>query len=212
MHLEFIYRKNFLNLDLFLHLLGIDLMDMTNKDFNRIYERNYRRSFLFAKSYVHDDLVAEDIAAESLFKYWQICKDSEEEVSEAMLVTILKNKAIDYLRAEMRKQLALEDMAETAMRNLEIQVTALNACDPNELFSEEIQRIIQQTLKTLPEQTREIFWLCRYENLSVKEIAEKKNLTPKAVEYHITKSLKVMRIALKDYLPLWLIWFYWYQN
>ena len=212
MHLEFIYRKNFLNLDLFLHLLGIDFTDMSNKDFNRIYERNYRRSFLFAKSYVHDDLVAEDIAAESLFKYWQICKDSEGEVSEAMLVTILKNKAIDYLRAEMRKQLVLEDMAETAMRNLEIQVSALEACDPNELFSEEIQRIIQQTLKRLPEQTREIFWLSRYENLSVKEIAEKKKLTPKAVEYHITKSLKALRIALKDYLPLWLIWFYWYQN
>lgn len=185
---------------------------MTNKDFNRIYERNYRRSFLFAKSYVHDDLVAEDIAAESLFKYWQICKDSEEEVSEAMLVTILKNKAIDYLRAEMRKQLVLEDMAETAMRNLEIQVSALEACDPNELFSEEIQRIIQQTLKRLPEQTREIFWLSRYENLSVKEIAERQKLTPKAVEYHITKSLKALRITLKDYLPLWLIWFYWYQN
>lgn len=212
MHLEFIYRKNFLDLDLFLHLLGFDLMDMTNKDFNRIYERNYRRSFLFAKSYVHDDLVAEDIAAESLFKYWQICKDSEEEVSEAILVTILKNKAIDYLRAEMRKQLVLEDLAEIAMRNLEIQVSALEACDPDELFSEEIQRIIQQTLKRLPEQTREIFWLSRYENLSVKEIAEKKKLTPKAVEYHITKSLKVLRVALKDYLPLWLIWFYWYQN
>lgn len=201
-----------MNLNLFLHLLGIDFTDMSNKDFNRVYERNYRRSFLFAKSYVHDDLVAEDIAAESLFKYWQICKDSEEEVSEAMLVTILKNKAIDYLRAEMRKQLALEDMAETAMRNLEIQVSALEACDPNELFSEEIQRIIQQTLKRLPEQTREIFWLSRYENLSVKEIAERQKLTPKAVEYHITKSLKVLRLALKDYLPLWLIWFYWYQN
>ena len=198
-------------MDLFLNLLGFDLMDMTNKDFNRIYERNYRRSFLFAKSYVHDDLVAEDIAAESLFKYWQICKDSEE-VSEAILVTILKNKAIDYLRAEMRKQLVLEDLAEIAMRNLEIQVSALEACDPDELFSEEIQRIIQQTLKRLPEQTREIFWLSRYENLSVKEIAEKKKLTPKAVEYHITKSLKVLRIALKDYLPFWLIWFYWYQN
>lgn len=185
---------------------------MKDKDFAKVYERNYKRSFLFAKSYVHDDLVAEDIAAESLFKYWQICRESEENVSEAMLVTILKNRAIDHLRTEMHKQIALESMAETAMRNLEIQVTALEACDPNELFSEEIQRIIQQTLKTLPEQTREIFWLSRYENLSVKEIAEKKNLTPKAVEYHITKSLKAMRIALKDYLPLWLIWFYWYQN
>lgn len=185
---------------------------MKDKDFAKVYERNYKRSFLFAKSYVHDDLVAEDIAAESLFKYWQICRESKENVSEAMLVTILKNRAIDHLRAEMHKLIALESMAETAMRDLEIQVTALEACDPNELFSEEIQRIIQQTLKTLPEQTREIFWLSRYENLSVKEIAEKKNLTPKAVEYHITKSLKAMRIALKDYLPLWLIWFYWYQN
>lgn len=212
MHLEFIYRKNFLNLDLFLHLLGIDFTDMSNKDFNRIYERNYRRSFLFAKSYVHDDLVAEDIAAESLFKYWQICKDSEGEVSEAMLVTILKNKAIDYLRAEMRKQLALEDMAETAMRNLEIQVTALNACDPNELFSEEIQRIVQETMNTLPEKTQEIFFLSRYENKTFKEIAEIVNLSPKTVEYHISQSLKALRIALKDYLPLWLIWFYWYQN
>lgn len=185
---------------------------MKDKDFAKVYERNYKRSFLFAKSYVHDDLVAEDIAAESLFKYWQICRESEENVSEAMLVTILKNRAIDHLRVEMHKQIALESMAETAKRNLEIQVTALEACDPNELFSEEIQRIIQQTLKTLPEQTREIFWLSRYENLSVKEIAEKKHLTPKAVEYHITKSLKALRIALKDYLPLWLIWFYWYQH
>ena len=47
---------------------------MKDKDFAKVYERNYKRSFLFAKSYVHDDLVAEDIAAESLFKYWQICK------------------------------------------------------------------------------------------------------------------------------------------
>ena len=70
---------------------------MKDKDFAKVYERNYKRSFLFAKSYVHDDLVAEDIAAESLFKYWQICKESEENVSEAMLVTILKNRAIDSL-------------------------------------------------------------------------------------------------------------------
>ena len=107
---------------------------MKDKDFAKVYERNYKRSFLFAKSYVHDDLVAEDIAAESLFKYWQICRESEENVSEAMLVTILKNRAIDHLRAEMHKQIALESMAETAMRDLEIQVTALEACDPNELF------------------------------------------------------------------------------
>ena len=154
---------------------------MKDKDFAKVYERNYKRSFLFAKSYVHDDLVAEDIAAESLFKY-------------------------------AHRLVALEDMAETAVRNLEIQVSALEACDPNELFSEEIQRIVQETLKTLPEKTQEIFFLSRYENKTLKEIATIVNLSPKTVEYHISQSLKALRIALKDYLPLWLIWFYWYQN
>lgn len=185
---------------------------MKDKDFAKVYERNYKRSFLFAKSYVHDDLVAEDIAAESLFKYWQICKESEENVSEAMLVTILKNRAIDHLRRDARRLVALEDMAEMAVRNLEIQISALEACDPNELFSEEIQRIVQETMNTLPEKTQEIFFLSRYENKTFKEIAEIVNLSPKTVEYHISQALKALRIALKDYLPLWLIWFYWYQN
>jgi len=48
--------------------------------------------------------------------------------------------------------------------------------------------------------------MSRYEQMSVKEIAETLHLAPKSVEYHITKSLKVLRVALKDYLPL-LIWF-----
>lgn len=185
---------------------------MKDKDFAKVYERNYKRSFLFAKSYVHDDLVAEDIAAESLFKYWQICKESEENVSEAMLVTILKNRAIDHLRRDAHRLVALEDMAEMAVRNLEIQISALEACDPNELFSEEIQRVVQETMNTLPEKTQEIFFLSRYENKTFKEIAEIVNLSPKTVEYHISQALKALRIALKDYLPLWLIWFYWYQN
>ena len=64
---------------------------MNNIDFNRIYERNYHRSFLFAKSYVHDDMAAEDIAIESLYKYWQVLKNQTDEISEALLVAINKN-------------------------------------------------------------------------------------------------------------------------
>ena len=41
--------------------------------------------------------------------------------------------------------------------------------------------------------------MSRFENKTVKEIAEETNITAKGVEYHITKAL---RINLKDYLPL----------
>ena len=75
------------------------------------------------------------------------------------------------------------------------------------MFSSEITRILEDTLASLPEQTRQIFIMSRYEQMSVKEIAETLHLAPKSVEYHITKSLKVLRIALKDYLPVfwWLL-------
>ena len=42
---------------------------MAKDNFNIIYERNYQRSFMFAKSYVHDDMIAEDIVSDSLVKY-----------------------------------------------------------------------------------------------------------------------------------------------
>ena len=55
---------------------------MKGDDFNIIYERNYRRSFLFTKSYVHDDMVAEDIVAESLVKYWRLVSAGENEITD----------------------------------------------------------------------------------------------------------------------------------
>ncbi|WP_196010034.1 RNA polymerase sigma-70 factor [Parabacteroides distasonis] len=175
---------------------------MKGDDFNIIYERNYRRSFLFTKSYVHDDMVAEDIVAESLVKYWKSISSGEEEVAEALLLTILRNKALDYLRHKAIHDAAIENLMELNNRELNIRISTLEACDPEEIFSQEIQTIIHDTLKSLPEQTRRIFEMSRFENKSVKEIAEETNLTVKGVEYHITKALKVLRINLKDYLPL----------
>lgn len=181
---------------------------MEGYDFNKIYERNYRRSFLFTKSYVHDDMVAEDIVAEALVKYWKLISSGETEVSDALLLTILKNKALDYLRHETVRQTALESLTELSRRELDFRIGTLQACDPQEIFSAEIQTLIRQTLESLPEQSRRVFEMSRFENKTVKEIAEETGLTVKGVEYHITKSLKALRISLKDYLPLFYFFFY----
>ncbi len=175
---------------------------MKREDFNSIYERNYRRSFLFAKSYVHDDMVAEDIVAESLVKYWKIASTEGREASEALLLTILKNKALDHLRTKASHESAIADIAELNNRELNIRISTLEACEPKEIFSSEIRLIVRRTLDSLPEQTRQIFEMSRFENKTVKEIASETNLTVKGVEYHITKALKALRTNLKDYLPL----------
>ncbi len=177
-------------------------LEMKDKDFNIIYEQNYRRSLLFTKSYVHDDMVAEDIVVESLMRYWRAISMEEGEITEAFLLTILKNKSLDYLRHKAVHDAAIENLAEQNNQELNIRISTLEVCNPEEIFSDEIQTIIHKTLLSLPEQTRRVFEMSRFENKTVKEIANETNLTVKGVEYHITKSLKVLRIGLKDYLPL----------
>lgn len=182
----------------------------TGSSFNDIYTSFYKKSFFFAKSYVHDDLAAEDIASESLIKLWEKLKveSIEDKFTLPLLLTILKNKALDYLKHEEVKRSAFEVMVDWQQQELSFRISALEACNPSEIFSKEVGSIISSTLNTLSDQTRHVFILSRFESKSNKEIAEKMEISVKGVEYHISKALKALRITLKDYLPLFYFFFY----
>lgn len=186
----------------------IQMSNAVASSFNEIYTSYYKKSFFFAKSYVHDDLAAEDIASESLIKLWEKLKTEKIDYIEPLLLTILKNKALDYLKHEEVKRTAFESMTDWHQQELSIRISTLESCDPNEIFSDEVKSIIRETLKSLPEQTRRAFLLSRFENKSNKEIAGQMGISVKGVEYHISKTLKALRITLKDYLPLFYFFFY----
>ena len=158
--------------------------------FSEIYTSYYKRSFLFVKSYVRDDMVAEDIVSDALINLWETTKKEKVEHPLSLLLVILKNESLNYLKHLEVKQTASESISSKMTRDLNYRLSTLQACDPEEMFSSEITRIVQETLQSLPEQTRR----------SVKEIAEELSISPKSVEYHITKSLKYLRISLKEYL------------
>ena len=168
--------------------------------FSEIYTSYYKRSFLFVKSYVRDDMVAEDIVSDALINLWETTKKEKVEHPLSLLLVILKNESLNYLKHLEVKQTASESISSKMTRDLNYRLSTLQACDPEEMFSSEITRIVQETLQSLPEQTRRVFEMSRYECRSVKEIAEELPISPKSVEYHITKSLKYLRISLKEYL------------
>ncbi|MDR0429758.1 MAG: RNA polymerase sigma-70 factor [Tannerellaceae bacterium] len=174
---------------------------MAITSFSELYTQHYKSSFLFVKSYVRDDMASEDIVSESLINLWQTIKRENVEHPHGLLLKILKNNALNYLKHQDVKQTAMDSISSKMRRDLDYRITTLEACDPEEIFSAEINEIVEKTLASLPEQTRRVFEMSRYEHLSVKEIACKLSMNPKSVEYHITKSLKVLRIALKEYLP-----------
>ncbi len=178
-------------------------MDLKSANtFNEIYTSYYRKSFLFVKSYIHDDMASEDIATEALIKLWERMKMESIDPISPFLFTILKNKSLDYLKHQAIKQEVHDSITKALNRELTLRTTALEASDPSSIFSDEVQRIIETTLNSLPEKTREIFILSRFGNKTHKEIAELYGISVKGVDYHISQSVNKLRLNLKDYLPL----------
>lgn len=170
--------------------------------FNYLFT-NYKGRFThFARTYVGDEMTAEDIAVESLMYYWENRNLLDEHSNIlAYILRVVKHKCLDHLRkARMREDFA-EYLQNDEMRKLNLRIATLEACNPERIFSEELQRLVDKALVSLPEQTRDIFIRSRYNNQSHKEIAEALGISVKTVEFHITKALKVLRVALKDYLP-----------
>ena len=157
---------------------------------------------MYVKSYVNDDMAAEDIVSDSLIKLWERMKKEPIDQVRPFLFSILKNRSLDYLKHQIIKQGVHNRISDTLSRELEIRTTSLEASDPKDIFSAEIQKIFEYTLKLLPERTREIFIMSRFGNMSHKEIAEIFHISVKGVDYHIAQSVNELRTALKDYLPL----------
>jgi len=172
------------------------------KAFNEIYNIYYRKCFLFAKSYVHNVEIANDYASEAMVKLWENFQTTDDVLNiQAFLLTVVKNMSLNYLHREKMKSDVHESIFEASQREIDLRISTLESCDPDMLFSEEVRSIFEQTLASLPEQTRLVFNLSRIDDKSNKEIAQLLGITVKGVDYHVAKALKVLRVNLKDYLP-----------
>ena len=169
--------------------------------FSEFFHENQEKFLSFAYSYIRDKQEAEDILMESMITLWEN-RDKWEEDSNlhALLLTIIKNKALNYLAHVQVRLRAEEEITTHRQRELDLRISTLEDCEPDTIFNAEIQHIVQKALKHMPEQSRKIFMLSRYQNTPNKIIAQQLGISIKSVEYHITKALKILRAELKDYL------------
>lgn len=170
--------------------------------FGKLYI-DYRLRFIrFAQTYLSSASLAEDMVMESLAYYWEHRKElKSDENIPAYLLTVIKHKCLNHLREERLHSERNSLLSDVALWELDFKINTLSSCDPYELYSSEVQEIVNRTLSRLPSKTKQIFLMNRYENISYPEIAKRLDLNQKTIEYHISKALKELRIALKDYFP-----------
>lgn len=183
------------------------LSDIQN--FNQLFNEYNERFIRFAFGYVKERAVAEDFVSEAFMTYWENRQElSSDSNPPAYILTIIRNKCLNHLQHLKTRHRIKEEIQSHSNWVLQTKITTLEACDPDFIFSEEIQELIHSALQKLPEKTRHVFLLSRDHGLTYKEIADKINLSQKAIEFHVSKALVQLRISLKDFLPLFIFFYF----
>lgn len=184
-------------------------MTIEQGTFNKFFIDYQQRFIRFACTYVHDEAIAEDIVIDSMMGYWENKDQLPNETNiPAYVLTSVKRKCIDHLRHQQVHQDASDEISRIYAWELSARIDTLECFEPYDVFTNEIQILVNNTLDTLPKQTKLIFIMSRYENKPHREIAEKLGITVKGVEFHISKATKTLRHTLKDYLPIIALFFY----
>lgn len=169
--------------------------------FRIIFDRYYQGLLRFAVSYTEDSHIAEDLVQDSFIIFWEKYRNLEKESNiHALLVRIVKFKVWAYVEKQRQRIIIEKSIYDDVVREMDLKLSSLDSIDTTSLYINEVHKIIKDTLQGLPELTREIFLLSREEYLTNKEIAEKINLSEKTIEYHISKTLKLLRSTLSPYL------------
>lgn len=157
-----------------------------------IYKRYSESVFLAAFRKVRSKEVAEELVQNIFISLWAKREQAQISKLEAYLHTAVRYQVIDYIRSKILR----ERYSQFAKDQLNIDESA----SESRLLLQELSIAIDNTIKKLPQKTQEIFRLSRYEHRSVKEIAQSMNLSEKAVQYHVTQSLKFMRLHLREFI------------
>ena len=159
--------------------------------FKQLFNQQYKELLLAAIGILKDENPAKDAVQDVFFQLW---KNREKLEITSSLAGYLKRSVINRSLNQIKS------------RKPFIEATVLSSnkhkgASPLELLeAEDLNAVVQKTLAQLPERCRVIFTLRRIEGYSLKEIAEKLEISPKTVENQITKALRILKEAVKPIL------------
>ena len=165
-----------------------------------MFEHYYAALCLFAKRYIEDRAIREDIVQDVFFNIWEKRKSIATNISARnYLVTCVKNLSLNYLR----KQGYIQDYQNKIIDNPPVYSNG-----EEDLFMlNELETLLEQTLTKLPPEYRMAFEMSRMEQKSMDEIAEIMGVSVRTVERYRNKALDILKKELKDYLPVLLFLF-----
>jgi len=171
-----------------------------NRDiFQNLFEKYYQNLCRFASGYLGDHDTAEEIVQQVFINLWDQKENIDpERPVKSYLFTSVKNRCLNHIRDRKKFRSYYLDI-ETEL--------IIPVAEKDNIMEEDMETQLAQALNKLPEKCREIFMLCRFEDMKYKDVAEKLGISQKTVETQMSKALKILREEFKDLLFLILFLF-----
>jgi RNA polymerase sigma-70 factor (ECF subfamily) len=167
--------------------------------YKTIFNLYYKPLCSFAKKYVLDLAVAEDIVQEIFVKFW-------EQRKEIQLKTTVKSYFFQSVRNECLNYLKHQGVVEKYKVHIASAVTDDFFYD--RLEEEEINQLVYQTIQSLPPRCKQIFELSRFEGKSFEEIAQELSISKNTIKNQLVSALKHIRQVLEKNEILSLAFFF----
>ena len=153
-----------------------------------LYEKFYRKLYLYALALVSDENEARDIVSEVMATIWQRLNQHNTQPNATYLYTLTRNRCLDYLRHTQAAQnyKAAEAVARTFQNDTEV--------EDYETYIIQLYDAIGQ----LPEPGQTILRHCYFKRLTYRQTAEALGITEAMVHRHMVKVFKLLREKLKN--------------
>lgn len=176
---------------------GLFHLTRNNLTFDELFLEYSKPLFYYASKFVEKE-VARDIVQDIFEKLWADQKIIIRQSLNAFLFTMARNACLQHIE----KQKVSNKYLASAKLSLQEEEIRYYMDEKTSLIELEMEEKLKNVLDHLPERCRQVFVMSRFENKKNKQIAEELGISVKAVEKQITKALCIIRVEMRDYLPL----------
>lgn len=159
----------------------------TEAGYEALFKQYYASLCIFASRIIRDNDAAEDIVHEVFIRLWEKRDSIDSNLSvKSYLFTSVHNRCLNYIR----------DTKKFTQRDEYFENTNIPDVDSKEVEQLELEGKIMNAIQKLPEKCREVFEMCKLQEMKYAEVAQHLGISVKTVENQMGKALKTLRDEL----------------
>lgn len=160
----------------------------TKNDLKDLYDEYFEsiRGFLYYKCSNID--LADDLVQETFIKIWSKRDDIKKETVKSLLYTIANNLLMNHFNHQK--------VVREHQKSANVSISSNTVSPQFQMEEAEFESKLNNAIAKLPDDCREVFLMNRIDKLKYAEIAERLNLSVKAIEKRMSKTIGLLKESL----------------